>query len=232
MGVISWHSYADCPHSSSRIHLRGAADHYCYGIEEVELPANGYNFVRCSARSGHTDGIVVAVHGACRLDKYSPAPSAAYGVYVSPGSEYTYAARLPAAPTSIADAELEAGVAGLLVATEVAYNGAHFRQCNTAVRQVVVKTDSALLAHTLVMLAGAVDSFGGDEAAGARDGYVGQLAQRLVYLRRMGIAVHVWLVKRENNFAAVELAMKELDKRPGEYQVGAIHGFASDCCTF
>jgi ribonuclease HI len=229
MGLIHWHSYSDCQRRCGGSRILEAAGHYNYGVEEIELPINGYNFVRCSARSGHTDGIVVAVHGACRHTEHARTPSAAYSVYVSPGSPHSYGAPLPDAHATSHNAELRAGIAGLMAATVIALNGAYFRLSDIPVRQVVVKTDSAHVVHTVGEQISTVQDNGPIKCSRGEPGpgeYAKKLAKLVARLESMGIAVHFWHVKREDNREAIELARNGLDNRRREMQeVGAHHSF-------
>jgi ribonuclease HI len=223
MAPTYWHSFADCERSSSSNRIFVANDHFSSGADTIELPVNGWNFVRCSLRSGHTDGIVIAVDGACRHNGSPPAASAAFGVFVAPRSGYNVGRALPAAHATSQKAELQAGIAGLRAAADIARNAPYFR--NNPLRQVVVKADSAYL----------VDGITDWIRAWRRNGYVGARGEEVVNaehfreldalvgrLEAMGVAVLFWHVAREQNAEADKLANDALASVRVAFTVGAV----------
>jgi ribonuclease HI len=218
MRRLRWHSFTDCSRSSSGDRLFKPADHYDDGAVEIELACAGWNFVRCSAHSGHRDGIVIAVDGACRNNGSTrgDAAMAAYGVFVAPGSAYNKSCNLPGVHASSQKAELKAGIAALETALCIAQRASYFR--STPLRQVVVKADSAYLVHGITDW---IDKWRRNGFRNVRrdsvanGDYFRQLDELVDCLERRGVEVHFWHVKRENNCEADRLANEALDQRRG-----------------
>jgi ribonuclease HI len=149
MARFNWHSYDVCHRPCSngdRLFLPGAF--FARGEHDVEIPDRDLNLVRCSHGSAHTDGIVLAVDGACSRNGM-PGAAAGVGVYVAPRSRYNVASPLATTGPILTNqiAELVAGIAALKIARDLVEGRSAHIYGGKIVRQIVVKSDSQYLVN-------------------------------------------------------------------------------------
>jgi ribonuclease HI len=221
MGRNYWHSYADCFRKSSdddRIFEPGSfydSDDDDDDDDEdsryaVEVADDGWNHARCSHRSAHSDGIVIAADGACRHNGTTSA-TAAIGVYVAANSPYNRSRVLSPLHATSQKAELKGGIAALETALDIAR---HRYFATWPMRQLVVKADSAYLVSAMTdwickwRRNGFRNAMGG---AVTNASYFRELDALVLLLERRGVDVLFWHVGRSKNEKADGLANAALD---------------------
>lgn len=163
----------------------------------------------CGFYESHTDGIIIAVDGACRDNGRSNA-RAAYGVYFNIDSKYNTAGLLAEGPMTNQRAEITAAIEACRLCVLMLHNP-NFDQ---KIRQIIIKSDSAYLVNSMVeyvekwRLNGYTSSRGrpvvNADLLRGLDGCV-------VCLEEEDVDVRFWHVPRAQNQQADKLANAALD---------------------
>lgn len=193
-------------------------------LVETTLPDQAWTFLACpdqccsGPKLAHTDAIVVSTKGACKCNG-RPWADGAIGVFFHPNADgWNQAVRLPADMVHTNQrAELYAGMLALRVVAEIrARNPSGRKRMQYAtsgplrrLRRVIIKTDSAYLAHDMSEWIYNWEQYGFTNQQRSNIGNADlfrQIEDLVLALHDLGVRVQFWHVPKAENQSAERLA--------------------------
>jgi ribonuclease HI len=185
----------------------------CRPRAQIELrPCEEADICDCKdTRSAHGQSWIIAVDGACRGNGLTNA-EATYGIFCNVGSPYNRAIKLQDARPTSQRAELHAAIMALkLVIDHLAVSPMSSR---SAVENVVIKTDSAYLANSMVTYVAKwrVNDYTNHRGSPVHNQDLFRELDNICNdLALSGVQVRFWQVPRGQNMPADRLANAALD---------------------